>query len=217
MTQSAVDVVREYIDLVNAQVGAYMHALSGFAGHHARVRRQVHRVLGPVGRRTDEAGQTVVVMASYEVPGRPAMILNNIVRADDYLALNASHGDHETQMGRSVLVFLYTAWECDIRPRMATARGVPLNEISSDVMGDLRIVRHAILHAGSMIRRSEHRRMKVLGQRFAADTLLRPNVEDMHAVFVAVKQDCGRMLGQLVPFPPGCDPSDLRDVAIQEP
>jgi len=33
------EVVREYIDFVNEQVGAYMSALAGFAGHHARVSR----------------------------------------------------------------------------------------------------------------------------------------------------------------------------------
>jgi len=35
------EVVREYIYFVNEQVGTYMSALAGFAGHHARVSREV--------------------------------------------------------------------------------------------------------------------------------------------------------------------------------
>lgn len=58
------DVVREYIDFVNKQVGAaYMDALAGFAGHHARVERQVHRVNRPVRSEVDQAGHQVVVWA----------------------------------------------------------------------------------------------------------------------------------------------------------
>src|SRR3972149_3729881 len=43
--KSADDIVREYIDFVNQQVGVYMDAIAGFAGHHARVERQVCRVM----------------------------------------------------------------------------------------------------------------------------------------------------------------------------
>jgi hypothetical protein len=48
VTERFDDVVRQYIDFVNQQVGAYMDALAGFAGHYARVERQVHRVNRPV-------------------------------------------------------------------------------------------------------------------------------------------------------------------------
>ena len=60
------DVIREYIDFVNQQVGVYMDALAGFAGHYTRVERQVHRVNRPVRSEIDSAGQQVVVWASYE-------------------------------------------------------------------------------------------------------------------------------------------------------
>lgn len=33
------DIIREYIDFVNQQVGVYMDAIAGFAGNHARVER----------------------------------------------------------------------------------------------------------------------------------------------------------------------------------
>ena len=46
MSERYDDVIREYIDFVNEQVGTYMDALAGFAGHYARVQRQVHRMTG---------------------------------------------------------------------------------------------------------------------------------------------------------------------------
>ena len=44
MNENLDDVIREYIDFVNRQVGVYMDALAGFAGHRTRVERQVHRI-----------------------------------------------------------------------------------------------------------------------------------------------------------------------------
>jgi hypothetical protein len=62
------DVMKEYIDFVKHQVGAYMDALAGFAGHYARVELQVHRGNRPVRSYIDSAGQHQVVWASYEDP-----------------------------------------------------------------------------------------------------------------------------------------------------
>lgn len=161
MSECYDDVIREYIDFVNEQVGTYMDALAGFAGHYTRVQRQVHRVSRPVGKR-QENGETIVVYASYEDPSKPDIIHNRIVRADTYIEANSPGGSNEQRHARAIVVFLFTYWEDEIRPRLAAAKDAPVNEIKSDIMGDLRILRHAILHAKSSIRPEEHRRLKVL-------------------------------------------------------
>lgn len=215
-TEHLDDIVREYIDLINAQVGMYMDALGGFAGHVARVERQIHRVLGPTRRHGPKAREQVVVWASYEDPSRPDVIHNRILRADDYLSANARGGSNELQHARSVLVFLFTAWELEIRPRLARAAAVPLNEVTSDIMGDLRIVRHAVLHAKGVLAKEEHRRLKVLGGMFPAEQLIKPGYEEMHQIFVYMKRDCARLMTDWLKLPhEALDPSTLKDVAIQ--
>ena len=165
MSEHYDDVVREYIDFVNKQVGTYMDALAGFAGHYTRVQRQVHRISRPVGKR-QQNGETIIVHASYEDPSKPDIIHNRIVRADTYIEANSPCGSNEQRHARAIVVFLFTYWEDEIRPRLATAKGVSVNDIESDIMGDLRILRHAILHAKSSIRPDEHRRLKVVGSMF---------------------------------------------------
>jgi hypothetical protein len=216
MSERFDDVVREYIDLVNRQVGVYMDALGGFAGHYARVERQVHRVLVPNKRWDPAARQTVVVWSSYEDPTSPDVLHNRIIRSDDYLAINARGGSNEVQQALSVLVFLFTTWELEIRPRLAQAAGVGLNEIKSDIMGDLRIVRHATLHAKSILAKDEHRRLRVLGTVFASEHPVKPSYEEMHQIFVAIKQDCARLMAEWLKIPPSVlDAGKLRDIAIQ--
>ncbi len=211
MSERFIDVVREYIDFVNEQVGVYMDAMAGFAGHYTRVQRQVHRTSRPVGKRKED-GKTVIVYASYEDPRKPDIIHNRIVRADTYLDANAPGGSNEQYHARAIVVFLFTYWEDEIRPRLASAKGVRVNDIKSDIMGDMRILRHAILHAKSSIRPEEHKRLKVLRSMFPPGIPIHISYENMHRLFVLIKQDCARLLGV---NDASVLPEQLVDIAIQ--
>jgi hypothetical protein len=209
------DIIREYIDFVNEQVETYMDALAGFAGHYTRVERQVHRVSRPVGKRK-EHGETVVVFASYEDPSKPSVIHNRIVRADTYIEANSPGGSNEQRHARAIVVFLFAYWEDEIRPRLAAARDTPVNEIKSDIMGDMRILRHAILHAKSQIRPEEHRRLKILGSMFPPSSPIHISYEDMHRLFILIKQDCARLMFSWLGVKGApVSPEQLVDIAIQ--
>lgn len=215
MTERYDEVIREYIDFVNEQSGMYMDALAGFAGHYTKVGRQVHRVSRPVSKRI-ENGKPVVVYASYEDPTKSDVVLNRIVRADDYLAANSPGGSNEQRHARAIVVFLFTFWEDEIRPRLATSSQTSPNEVRSEIMGDLRILRHAILHAKSCIKLSEHRRLKVLGDMFPPDEIIFIGYEDMHRLFVLIKQDCARLMYAWLGIQNAPAPAEqLVDFAIQ--
>ena len=194
MSDTFDDVIREYIDFVNRQVGVYMDALAGFAGHHTRIERQVHRINRPVNSHVDNKGQRVVVYASYEDPTQPDVIHNRIIRATDYIAANSKGGSNEQQHSQAILIFLFTYWEDEIRPRLAASKGVELQEIRSDIMGDLRIVRNVILHSKGIITSEKHKELKKLSDMFVVDQPVHVSYEGMHRIFVLIKQDCARML-----------------------
>src|SRR5450759_4608308 len=170
-----------------------MDALAGFAGHHTRIERQVHRISRPMDSRTEDSGQRVIVYASYEDPSQPDVIHNRIIRATDYIAANTKGGSNEQQHSQAVLVFLFTFWEEEIRPRLAASKGVELREIRSDIMGDLRILRNVILHSKGIIRSEKHEDLKKLSDMFVVDKPVHVSYEGMHRVFVLIKQDCARM------------------------
>lgn len=215
MTENFDDVIREYIDFVNRQVGVYMDALAGFAGHHVRVERQVHRINRAVNSHIDNTGQPVVVWASYEDSSQPDVIHNRIIRASDYIAANSKDGSNAQQHSQAVLVFLFTYWEDEIRPRLASSKSVELQEIRSDIMGDLRILRNVILHAKGIIRSDKHKDLKKLNEMFVVDQPVHIAYENMHRIFVLIKQDCARMLFEWLGVKDA--PEDIVDVAIQKP
>jgi len=211
------DVIRDFIGIVNQQVGAYMDALAGFAGHYARVELQVHRAQRPTEARIDSTGMPTIVWVSYEDPSKPDITHNQIVRSSDYLAANASGGANEQQHANAIIVFLFTYWEDGIRPRLAAAIGVTPNDIQADVMGDLRILRNVILHSKGVIRADKHADLKTMRDLFAVDQPLVLSYETMHRIFVLVKQDCAKLLfGWLGITDSPIQPEEMLDVAIQK-
>ena len=115
------------------------------------------------------------------------------------------------------MVFLFAYWDEEIRPRLATLKKVESREIESDIMGDLRLLRHDILHNKGILRPKDHKRLKKLGDIFVADKPIHISYGNMHRIFVLIKQDCLRMLlewkgAKNAPI----QPEDIVDIAIQK-
>jgi len=51
-----------------------------------------------------------------------------------------------TQLGQMWAVYVYAEWENNFRPRLAAAHSCSLNQISAYTFGDLRRLRHDVLH-----------------------------------------------------------------------
>ncbi len=211
------DVIREFIDFVNRQVGIYMDSMAGFANIKVKIERQIYRVNRPTGRKIGDKGEPVIVWSSYEDPSQPDIIHNRIICADEYIAANSPGGSNEQQHSQAILVFLFTYWEESIRQRLADAKEVDKNDIKSEVMGDLRIVRHAVLHAKATISRKEFGRMKRLMDIFEPETEINVSYDDMHKIFYMVKQDLAQLLFDWLGVKDApISPDQLRDIAIQK-
>ena len=211
------DIIREFIDITNNQVGVYMDAIGGFAGHRTRTERQVFRINRPTSVSKDNSGIDTVVWASYEDPTQPDVIHNRIIRASDYIRTNSPGGSNEQQLSQAVIIFLYTFWESEIRPRLATSIGVELNEIRSDIMGDLRVLRNVILHSKGIMRSDKYNDLKKIKDMFAIDQPIQISYEDMHQIFVKVKQDCARMLYEWLEVEDApVQPEEMQDIAIHK-
>ena len=83
-------------------------------------------------------------------------------------------------------------------------------------MGDLRILRNVILHARGILRSDKHAELKTLGSLFAVDEPLNLSQETMHAIFVAMKQECAKLLFDWLGITDApVTPEEIVDLAIQ--
>lgn len=217
MSESFDDIIREFIDFVNMQVGVYMDAMGGFEGHRVRVERQIHRVNRPKNISRGKSGKDVVVWTSYEDPSKPDIIHNRIIRATEYIEANSEFGVNYQQHSQAILVFIFTYWEDEIRPRLASSISVALLKINSDIMGDLRVLRNVILHSKGILKKEKRRSLIKLKDMFEADQPVMISYDAMHRMFVLIKQDCARMMFEWLGVEsPLVDPGNITDFGIQK-
>ena len=117
----------------------------------------------------------------------------------------------------SIIVFLFARWDEDIRPRIADIRGVKPNEVTLDELGDLRILRKCIVHNAGKLKTADYARLKTMQGLFAPDEVITPSHDDMHKVFVLMKQSIARLIlkytGDLRNAP---KPEKIVGIAIQK-
>lgn len=213
------DIIGEYVDFVNQQVGVYMSSIAGFAGAKIAMERQVARVMRAQKKKKDARGDTVIAHESFEDPGRPDVVHARILTADSFISENSPNGINYKQLSFSVIVFLFTYWDDEIRPRLAVARGVSPNEIMCDIMGDLRCIRNSILHSKGVFKDEWHKKLKVLKDCFAVNEPIVISYELMHQIFVKIKQGCAKLIFEWL----GVDPEgrfefdQLKSFAIVKP
>lgn len=207
-------IARAFIDFVNVQVGAYMDACSGFAKNKSVVERQVHRDVRPDGTKRGAKGAPRVMMTAVEDPTQPDVLMHRIVLVSEYVAANSVAGSNEQHHARAAITFLYAYWDEEVRPGLARALEVDTKEIVSDIFGDLRIIRHAILHNKGVLTQTAVKKFKLLGEHFTPDAVASLPNSTMHRIFALIKQD----MAQRVINDSGLqseDTADVIEVAIQ--
>jgi hypothetical protein len=75
---------------------------------------------------------------------------------------NTDAGSNEQWICRAIIVFLFAYWDEQIRPQIAAIRGVKSTDVKLDELGDLRILRHNILHNKGLLPTSEFAKLKVM-------------------------------------------------------
>lgn len=207
-------VARAFIDFVNVQVGAYMDACSGFAKNKSVVERQIHRDVRPDGTRRGTRDASRVIMTAVEDPTQPDVLMHRIVLVSEYIAANAVSGSNEQHHARAAIAFLYAYWDEEVRPALANALGVATKAVVSDIFGDLRLIRNAVLHNKGILTVADHQKLKLVGDYFGADMSVSLPNATMHRIFALIKQD----MAQRVIIDSGLQGDDTEgiiEVAIQ--
>jgi len=207
-------IARSFIDFVNVQVGAYMDACSGFAKNKSVVERQIHRDVRPDGIQRSPKGAPRVMMTAVEDPTQPDVLMHRIVLVSEYIGANSVGGSNEQHHARAAITFLYAYWDEEVRPALAKALEVPTQEIVSDIFGDLRLIRHAILHNKGILTNSAFQKLKIISEHFGPNDLVSLPNSTMHRIFALIKQE----MAQRIICDSGlqsADTVDVIDIALQ--
>lgn len=185
-----------------------MNSIAGFTDAKMQMERQVARVLRAQSRKKDGRGDQVITHQSFEDPQSPEVVHSRIVTAENFIEENSPGGTNQRQLSYSVIVFIYTYWEDEIRPRLAKAAGEGKKSVTSDIMGDLRCIRNSILHTKGVFTPEWHEKLVVLKDCFAVDEQIEISYELMHQIFVKIKQGCAKLIFEWL----GVDPEGRFDI-----
>jgi len=130
-------VAAEFVAEINAAYGLYLDATAGFAA-----------LVDMITRGQEQAGSTDDNAFFYGI-GPPTDATNVLLHQTTLGALKKriqDGGDNYFLLARLLIVLLYELWETGYRTPLATAAGVPRDQLLVPVFGDLRLLRHEVLH-----------------------------------------------------------------------
>ena len=83
-------------------------------------------------------------------PNLPGALVLYTCSQKEYKEINRENGSNWGFIGRMCVLTIYQYWEDYFRGEIAIQLGVRRGEIISDIMGDLRLIRHSIIHHGGV-------------------------------------------------------------------
>jgi len=100
----------------------------------------------------------------------------------------ADGGTVDLLLGMQLVVFLYSLWDIDYRPRLAAAHGCGKNDIKIPMLGDLRRFRNDMVHNRAIASTKYTARCEVL-KWFAEGDLIAIVGDRIHELTVAIPWD----------------------------
>jgi hypothetical protein len=140
--QAFFEAIQELIAYAESTFGLFHDAAAGFGHFSLQISALVESEVKGGVERADALAFPLIFMDQNPVSG-PALHKATLGEVIDRCS---PHGPNEVFLGNMCLVALYTFWELESRHRIADALDIPLNNVRSDLFGDLRWLRHAVLH-----------------------------------------------------------------------
>jgi len=153
--------VRALVEALDHLYGLYLDATAGFkANHDLIVRGQRETAEGlPPGTDPDSLG----FLVGRGAPTDPATVLLHRTTQGEFKRRNAPGGSNHVRLAQLTLVLVFAYWETAHRARIAHALGLKgQNELTVPIMGDLRRLRHDILHNRGVIQTKTVGKLEVL-------------------------------------------------------
>lgn len=148
--------VSEFVDVVDFQFGIYLDSCSGFQEIHKQTIRYQHEYIEKLKVDDPENANIEYMDSAYHFygvgnPNDPKNIMWHKATQKQFKERTAKGGINEKTACRNCIVLIYEFWETEYRNRIARALKVGRDKILIPIIGDLRLIRHAILHNKSRV------------------------------------------------------------------
>jgi hypothetical protein len=140
------EAIDEFVSFVDSTQGLYLDMRRGFGA----IVFDFDRVRADYIKQHPEVtpAQLDIQTMTYSVGnlGEPGSYALHECTQAEWRQRNTAFGDNPIRAGNMCLVHLFQFWNDYYRARIAAAIGVDTNDLKVDIFGDLRLLRHSIIH-----------------------------------------------------------------------
>lgn len=147
-TMSAIE---EYLELVDHIYGVYLDSTTGFDLVKKGMEDSQQNTLKILKEKYPELANqeyqdTTAMIYGKGDPNTPEAIWLHRCTQGQYKSRNSEAGDNFKFIGNMCIISLYQYWEDHYRSKVANLFAMPKNELKAPIFGDLRLLRHSIVH-----------------------------------------------------------------------
>jgi len=151
--------MEEFEDFVTSVCGVYWMSIGGYRllvdEMNATQKRQIHQLEDTnLSNANMEFVDSLPCMYCEGDPNLPGATVLYTCSQKEYKEINREGGSNWKFIGRMCVLTIYQYWEDHFRGQMAIELEVKKDDIVSDIMGDLRLIRHSIIHHGGVTLRA---------------------------------------------------------------
>lgn len=143
--------IEEYLELVDHIYGVYLDSTTGFDLVKKGMEDSQQNTLKILKEKYPELANqeyqdTTAMIYGKGDPNTPEAIWLHRCTQGQYKSRNSEAGDNFKFIGNMCIISLYQYWEDHYRSKVANLFAMPKNELKAPIFGDLRLLRHSIVH-----------------------------------------------------------------------
>jgi hypothetical protein len=177
-----------FVATLDGLYGLYLDATSGF---HLNADRMLNAQKASRGssKLSIEQQDEGEIFIGRGAPTDPTNVVLHKVTQAQYKARNSRGGNNEVRLGQLLVVLMYEFWETEHRANLSKALGMSgPKDLQVMLMGDLRLLRHDVIHRRGIVSRETVKGLKILTG-FTIDSHLVLNEDQVESLVRSVKAE----------------------------
>lgn len=143
--ETPAEVIQEYVEIIDEVYGTYLDSIKGFVYNKSEMERIQQQNIEEL-HVTLEYLDTVPMTYGKGAPGDPSTYILHNCTQKEYKERNSKGGKNFITLANLCVTQLYQYWEDYYRDRIAKSLGQEKSVLAIDIFGDLRLIRHSIIH-----------------------------------------------------------------------
>jgi len=201
-TNKLIEAVAEFVDAIDLQFGIYLDACAGFQEIHERTKKHQLEFIDKLKVEYPEKANMEYMDSALHLygegdPNDPQNIMWHKVTQKKFKERTIKNGINDKTVCRNCIVLIYEFWETEYRNRVSQALSVKRDTILIPIIGDLRLIRHAILHNKSRVTKDIVTKAEVIkGYNEGQEIIF--SEKEMYGIVQAVKAAMDKLLRENV-------------------